>query len=74
MQYYAQDFIKHLNIIQNEKDSEDIFNFNESNPFWTAAKEILDSKEFKILMEEIIGKERRSRVRRKRRNIRYRNS
>ena len=69
MQYYAQDFIKHLNIIQNEKDIEDIFNFNEENPFWTAANEMLDSKEFNILKEEIIGKDRKSKIRTKRRNI-----
>ena len=69
MQYYAQDFIKHLNIIQNEKDIEDIFNFNEENPFWISAKEILDIKEFKILKEEIIGKERKRKIRAKRRNI-----
>jgi hypothetical protein len=69
MKYYAKDFIKHLNIIQNEKNIEDIFNFNQDNPFWTAAKEILDSKEFNILKEEIIGKDRKSKIRAKRRNI-----
>ena len=28
MRYHAQDFTKHLNIIQNEKEIEDIFKFN----------------------------------------------
>ena len=69
MKYYAQDFIKHLNIIQNEKDIEDIFSFNQDNPFWVSAKEMLDSKEFNILKEEIIGKDRKSKIRAKRRNI-----
>ena len=69
MKYYAQDFIKHLNIIQNEKDIEDIFNFNEENSFWISAKEMLDSKDYKLLKDEIIGKERKSKIRAKRRNI-----
>lgn len=69
MKYYAQDFIKHLNIIQNEKDIEEIFNFNQDNPLWISAKEMLNSKEFNILKEEIIGKDRKSKIRAKRRNI-----
>ena len=74
MKYKILDFIKHLNGMKNESDIEDILEFNEKNPFWKTARELFNDDDYKLLKEEIIGKERKSKIRAKRRNIKHWNS
>lgn len=74
MEYEILDFIKHLNDMRNESDIEDILEFNEKNPFWKTARELFNDDDYKLLKEEIIGKERKSKIRAKRRNIKHWNS
>ena len=69
MEYKVSDFVRHFNNMKNESDIEDILKLNEKNPFWISAKELFDDKNLKLLKEEIIGKERKNIIRRKRRNI-----
>ena len=69
MEYKVSDFVRHFNNMKNESDIEDILIINEKNPFWISAKELFDDKNLKLLKEEIIGKERKNIIRRKRRNI-----
>lgn len=65
----VNEFIDHFNQIKNEKEIEDILNQNEENIFWITAKEELDEENYQLLKEELIGKQRRNKIRRKRRNI-----
>ena len=74
MKYRAEEFIKHFNQMKNESQIEDVLKPNEKNVFWVTAKELLDEEDYKLLKEEIVGKERKSKIRAKRRNIKYRNS
>ena len=46
-----------------------LLNINEESPFWITAKELLSDEDYKLLKEEIVGKERKSKIRGKRRNI-----
>jgi len=62
----VSNFVDHFNQLKNEKDIEDILNFNEENIFWSTAKEELDDEQYKQLGGEIIGKTRKSNIRRKR--------
>jgi hypothetical protein len=74
MEYGVNEFIKHFNHMKNKSQIEDILNLNEENPFWITARELLSKKDYKLLKEEIVGKERKSKIRAKRRNIKYWNS
>ena len=69
MEYGVIEFIKHFNQMKNESQIEDILKLNEKNVFWITAKELLNEEDYKILKEEIIGKDRKSKIRAKRRNI-----
>ncbi|MBE3088689.1 MAG: hypothetical protein IMZ41_00235 [Actinobacteria bacterium] len=69
MEYKVSDFVRHFDNMKNESDIEDVLKLNKKNPFWISTKELLDDKDLKLLREEIIGKERKSKIRRKRRNI-----
>lgn len=69
MEYEISDFIKHFDSMQNDDEIEDILNFNEKNVFWSTTKELLIENDYKLLKEEIIGKDRKSKIRAKRRNI-----
>jgi len=60
---------QHFNSLKNEKEIGDILSFNTDNPFWITAKEQLSENDYQKLKGEIIGKQRKSDVRRKRRNI-----
>lgn len=72
--YSAEDLYKHFNQIKNEKEINDILNLTEENPFWISAIEELDEEEYKKLKEELLGKQRVSRIGNKGRNIRNRNT
>ena len=74
MEYGIIDFIKHFNSMKNDAEIEDILKFNKKNVFWKTASEILSKCDYKLLKEEIIGRERKNKIRRKRRNICHRNS
>ena len=74
MEHVVIEFIKHFNNMKNESQIEDILKLNEKNVFWVTAKELLNEEEYKLLKEEIIGKERKSKIRAKRRNIKHWNS
>jgi hypothetical protein len=74
MEYGVKEFIIHFNLMKNESEIEDILKPNEKNVFWVTAKESLDKENYKLLIEEIIGKDRKSKIRAKRRNIKHRNS
>ena len=67
--YKPENFIKHFNLMKNEIEIEQILKINEENPFWITAKELLSDEDYKLLKEEIVGKERKSKIRAKRRNI-----
>ena len=67
--YKVEDFIKHFNLMKNEIEIGEILKINEENPFWIAAKELLSDEVYKLLKEEIVGKERKSKIRGKRRDI-----
>ena len=69
MEYGVIEFIKYFNQMKNESQIEDILKINEKNVFWITAKELLNEEDYKILKEEIIGKDRKSKIRSKRRNI-----
>ena len=69
MKYELGKFINHFNQMKNENQIEDILKLNEKNVFWITAKELLNEEDYKILKEEIIGKDRKSKIRSKRRNI-----
>ena len=71
MEYAVKEFIIHFNQTKNESEIEDILKINEENPFWITAKELLNEEDYEILKEEIIGKDRKSKIRRKRRNIKH---
>ena len=62
----VSDFVDHFNQLKDEKEIDDILNCNKENIFWNTAKEELDAEQYKQLGGEIIGKTRRSSIRRKR--------
>ena len=70
----VKDFVDHFSMMKKENEVNDILNFNEENPFWITAKEILDDEQYNQLKEELIGRQRVSRTGDKRRNTRNRNT
>lgn len=65
-----EEFLDHFNQLKDEKEIDEILNFNEENQFWITARKELDEEQYKQLKGELIGKQRKPNVR-KRRNNRY---
>jgi len=62
----VSDFVDHINCLKNEKEIEDILKPNEENIFWITAREELDDEQYNQLKGELIGRQRKSKIRRKR--------
>lgn len=64
----VNEFINHFNQLKEQKEIEDILKHNEENIFWITSGEELDDEQYNQLKGEIIGKPRKTSIRRKRAN------
>ena len=64
--YTVSDFVKHFEMLTFEPVIKEILEHNKNSPFWITAKQYFDEYDYNLLKEEIIGKERKNKIRRKR--------
>ena len=67
--YTVSDFVRHFEMLTYKPEIKEILEHNKNNPFWVTARQYFNENDYNLLKEEIIGKERKNRIRRKRRNL-----